>query len=98
MERDRLGQADDRLDAIIEELRRVNRKMKELLVRLPLTEHTELAELAKLSERQVQLLRIEIASKRAPLQVMTLLNKERDSAIYLKDWYARELLNGRLRE
>ena len=79
------------------ELEGVNNRMRDLLNRLPLSDNKDIIELAKLSESQRELLKIEMPQRKPSMKEMTFLNAQIDSAYMLQQRYSQELSSGRIR-
>ncbi|MBW1786957.1 MAG: hypothetical protein JRK53_10140 [Deltaproteobacteria bacterium] len=77
------------------ELKAVNNEMKGLLDRLPLKEHMEIAELSKLAKTQTRLM--EKAARPGTEKERAFLDRERYSAMYLRQRYSRALFTGGVR-
>jgi hypothetical protein len=80
----------------VRELKSVNERMKRLLGRLPLSDHHEIAHLAQLADKQVRLLQRPV--RRVRLSENAMLDREKDSAVVLREWYRRELMRGSIRK
>ena len=77
------------------ELKAVNDRMKNLLDRLPLQGQMEIAELSSLAKTQTQLM--EKASRPGTEKERNFLDKERYSAMHLRQRYSRALFTGGIR-
>ncbi len=84
------------IEKLASELRRINTEIGNVLERLPLSNHQQVARLATLAEKQKRLIRT--PSGTAPERVRVFLDNAKHSARYLQMRYADAMKNGRLRK
>ena len=82
-------------EKLINELKVVNEQMKGLLDRLPLKQHIEVAKLSKLARTQTQLM--EKPTRPRSQKERAFLDRERASAMYLRQRYSNAVYTGGIR-
>lgn len=85
-----------RAQQLIRKLRRTNSEISRILSRLPLSDHGQVARLARLFKEQEQL--VLISAKTPTESVNVLLDNAKHSARYLQRRYADAIKKGRLRK
>ena len=85
-----------RAQQLISKLRRTNSEISRILERLPLSDHGQVARLARLFDEQKRL--VLISAKTQHESVNVLLDNAKHSARYLQSRYADAMKKGRLRK
>ena len=84
------------VEQLVRELRRINSEMNRILERLPLSNHQQVTQLARLSEKQKRLIRA--SPGMAPEAVKVFLDNEKHSARYIQMRYEDAMKKGKLRK
>lgn len=84
------------VEKLVRELRRINSEMTRILERLPLSNHQQVTQLTRLSEKQKRLVRASPGT--APEAVKVFLDNEKHSARYIQMRYEDAMKRGRLRK
>ena len=85
-----------RVKQLVRELRRINSEMKKILDRLPLSNHQQVIQLIRLSEKQKRIVRTSPGT--VPEAVKVFLDNEKHSARYIQMRYQNAIKEEKLRK
>lgn len=85
----------ERVQALADSLTRINREMKRMLEKLPLTDHRDVLRISQLAEKQLQIMRMNVGPSAPRSRVF--LDNARFSAMNLRRRYQEALQQGKLR-
>lgn len=85
-----------RVERLVRELRRINSEMNRILERLPLSNHQQVTQLIRLSEKQKSIVRTSPGT--VPEAVKVFLDNEKHSARYIQMRYKNAMKEEKLRK